>query len=157
MLNCPLYGKHIHRQRDQKGKDRGEYVFITGTSQVGIDDCHRCKDEECLYGFNNEVLLKNKKLRRKVLDHVYDASLDDELLANGLTVFRELKLRPFEGDIYSKTCYEKLDGKKLEKIDTKIFKARTVFYDLQERLNNELSGTRSLKSRIIIKRKKKSD
>jgi len=148
LLKCYAHGRRIHRQTDPKGTERDEYVFVTPTWQVGLEDCQKCKDKRCPYNFNIPRLTKKKELRDKVLKSVYDPSLNDELLANGIWVESQpIYLRAFKGPVYSKPCFNRETGGLLEKLDREETTATKKYHQA-------LQKATPLPRRVIIKRKR---
>lgn len=151
-IDCSLHGRRVHTLSEE-GKD--EYVFITQRSQVFPENCMSCRDPECQYNFN-DTLLKHKRLRKKVIDYVFDATLDDKLAKHGFVMLRTTPvIRETVSDMYSKPCYDKKQGKLLRKLDNKVLKTRTIYFKTVDNYSKKLKGMKSNYPRIIIKRKKK--
>jgi hypothetical protein len=136
--------------------EKGEDVFITPRSQVFPDICLKCIDAECPYSFNHEKLLKHKKLRKQLIDYVFDATLDDALAAYGLVLARTIpEVREFIGEMNSKPCYTKTQGKHLKKNDDFVIKTREMYFKALDNYNNLLQALIPCKPRVLIKRKEK--
>jgi len=117
LLTCEKKGRVILRQTAPEGIKAGEYCFYAYGPKVGKEICLKCREKECLFGFS--LLNRNKALRERVLNYVFDASLDDELLLNGIMPERKLYLHElnqpykYKGKVYSKPCYDEKTGKML--------------------------------------------
>jgi len=156
-LDCHLHGKKVHLLH-QGTKD--EYVFITPKSQVFPETCISCVDPDCPYNFNLKKLLKQKELRRKILDYVFDASFDDMLLEQGLTSSRNSPIifeLDDDAEVYSKPRYSKKNGSKLLAIDEAMIKRREKYFQACDKFFEVLKKTQPAPPRVIIKRKDRDE
>lgn len=162
LLSC-WKGKRFIRQTDPKGIDAGEYCFDATVPSVGPEECKRCTDRRCRYGFNLEPLRRKKKLRAKVLAYVFDATLDDELLLAGLSVFRQplcLKQSGTGSVTYSKPCYAENQGLILEELEDKAIEAYKSLIGVNEDLERAVRQMSPLPARAILakgKRKRRAE
>jgi len=148
-IDCSLHGRRVHLL-SKGGKD--EYVFITPSLQVFPETCMNCRDPECPYNFND---LLHKRLRKKVIDYVFDATLDDKLAKHGFVMLRTTPvIKETVGDMYSKPCYDKKQGKLLRKLDNKMLKARNIYFKTIDNYSEKLKEMEPSYPRIIIKRKR---
>lgn len=151
LLPCWLHGKTLRLQSDELGKQLGEYCFDCSVPCVSYEECLECSDPKCGYGFNLPALLENKQLRQRVLNYLYDATLDDELLLEGIIPDRQLFLRQGKerGKFYSKTCYDKKTGKKLMSLDEKRLKKWRESKKLSDKFSATISEAKPLPPRVV--------
>jgi hypothetical protein len=156
LLYCWIKGRIIIPQKDQAGLAKGEAYFDAYRPSVGPEECRTCRDKRCDYGFNLPSLLKDLKLRQKVLDHLYDASIDDALLLVGLLPIRDYHIVPqkdFKGQVFSKPCFSRTVGVKLTKLDKKTQDAFIDYRHQHEELVDAIKSANKLPARVILERK----
>lgn len=149
LLLCKLYGKFVFRQKDTRSKG---YCFTSYLPVVGYEDCLKCKDPECDLGYNLKPLLRNKELRKKVLDYAYDATLDDILLLEGIIPYRTLSLglgSKKKGKIYSKPEYGEKEGKDMLALDELRLKSAQKQRHYKNSLQAVIENAKPLKPRVI--------
>lgn len=153
-IDCNLHGRRVHILSKQ-GKARGEYVFITSRPQVFPQTCIRCRDHECMYEFNHKTLLKQKRLRERLIAYVFDATMDDMLAEYGLVMMRSTPIISELGTItiYSKPCFDKKQGKTLRRLDNEILKTRKTHFNTIDDYIEQLKQMKQCKPRILIKGK----
>jgi len=157
LLRCYIKGRYIRLQGDLNGIKKGEYCFVTPYPSVSKEDCLSCQAKDCRYGFNLKPLRKNLALREKVLNYVFDPSLDDELLLEGIVPNRELYLYSggARGKIYSKPCYNEEIGKVLIAHDEECRKRYDEYLKVETKAKRFLAKAEPLPPRVI-KRERKS-
>ncbi len=157
LLPCWLKGHRLKLQTAQVGKDAGEYCFVCSKPSCGREECLVCRAKYCEYGFNLPPLKRNKKLREKVINYVYDASLDDELLLEGLVPIKsfELRMSKIKGKVYSKPCFDEETGKRLVAIEDIACKLHQKADRAEDRLARAVNMSQPLPPRVMLKKKKR--
>jgi len=150
-IECSLHGKRVHKLAKPT---KEEYVFVSSGSAVFPQDCKKCKEPDCPHNFNDKKLLKNKGLRKQLLDWVFDATLDDLFLEHGLVIIRDTPtVKNFNGEVYSKPCFNNIRGEDLLEMDEIICKMRDEYRRSLISFSVLLKSLIPNKPRIIIKRK----
>lgn len=158
LLECWYHGKAILPQTDPRGLKVRERFFDANTPSVGPEECAACHDPVCPYGFNLKPLLKNPGLRQRVLQSIYDASLDDALLVEGLAPIRTYKVMERKrGPVFSKTTFDLKTGKELARLEEKFMRLWREGNKAFQRFDHTRGKAQHLPPRVILKRRKEPD
>lgn len=146
-LRCSIKGRYTHRQADPKGIEKGEYIFITENLIVGVETCRECTYIYCPYGINQA----SGELKKKILDFIYDCTLQDELLKNGLTIETAFTIWKIgTKTVFSQPCYNKTEGEILEKIDEELFNQREITRKILTLFSSKQHTMKPLTQRVLF-------